>query len=172
MQILSPSQHRGWVSAKSAILSRVPYSPSLRHRMYSRRKAECLHEITKSMVEVSLVAARHSAQLRSQRSKVSSGVRQLLGAEDGRVLGVLGQLGADETYDGKVGGHIRRGLDAVTQLFGAVQVAEAEVARARERGGGEGGGEEDEEDEELFKLKRERARLAKELADIEGGSRT
>ena len=95
-----------------------------------------------------------------------------MGAEDGRVLGVLGQLGADETYDGKVGGHIRRGLDAVTQLFGAVQVAEAEVARARERGGGEGGGEEDEEDEELFKLKRERARLAKELADIEGGSRT
>jgi hypothetical protein len=46
------------------------------------------------------------------------------------------------------------------------------VARARERGGGEGGGEEDEEDEELFMLKRERARLAKELADIEGGSRT
>ncbi|GMH84900.1 hypothetical protein TL16_g10062 [Triparma laevis f. inornata] len=127
IEVLSPNKFKGWISLKSHIISRVFEEPAIIHRQALRKKAEALHEITKSMVEVSLVAARHSAQLRMQRQKVFSGCSNLVAESDPRVLGVLGQMSADEMYETRVNNHIRKGLDRVTSQFLKVQEAESEL---------------------------------------------
>ena len=70
VQVKSPLKWRGWVSLQPHIIRKIEGDPQVILSQSMRKKAEALHGMTKSMVEVSLVAARHSAQLRSQRAKV------------------------------------------------------------------------------------------------------
>ena len=85
------------------------------------------------MIDVSLVAARHSAQLRSQRKKVFVGVQGVLRDKDPRVLGVFNQMQSDEQYETKVSSTIRNGLDVITSIFEKVQEAEAKIKDLAER---------------------------------------
>jgi len=104
MQVMAPRKFRGWISQKDHIAIPIDSSsnPHPLHHQANRRKAEYLKEITSTMIDVSLVAARHASQLRSQRKKVFAGVKNVLQSDDPRVLGVLDQMGADEAYEIKV----------------------------------------------------------------------
>jgi hypothetical protein len=170
MEVLSPIKFRGWVSLKPHLLVVCPRDLGVVHRQALRKKAESMYDITKCMVEVSLVAARHSAQLRSQRFKVSEGATKMMGSADGRVLGVLGQMQADETYDARVSSTIRKGLDRITTVFQTVQDAEVDIMKTLEMMESEGAGVLEEElsnDREWHALNHEAYSLKRELQDCE-----
>jgi len=175
VEVIAPFKWKGWISMKSHIIDRVENEPKIFHRQALRKKAEALYEITKSMVEVSLVAARHSAQLRSQRSKVFAGCKSLVNKEDPRVLGVLGQMNADDIYDTRVSTTVRKGLDKVTSQFVKVQEAETELSNVEEifnydetddheKGPGN--------DSEFLELNKELYTLQKEYIETENRLRT
>ena len=164
-QIISPKKWRGWISLEQTLVT-VNENPEHLQRQSIRQKVDYLHEMTRTMIDVSLIAARHSAQLRSQRKKVCQGFQDVVRAEDPRVLGVLSQMTSDEQYETRVSNSIRNGLDVITSIFSKVQAAENEIALYSESKDYRNDFEQA-DDAEMNKLLSHYAQLKKELNDIQ-----
>ena len=86
-------------------------------------------------------------------------------------MGVLGQMSADEMYDTRVSGHIRKGLDRVTSQFETVQHAEAELVNVIETYGYDESQDDQQtgvDDPEFLRLNEELYMLQREYIETEG----
>ena len=149
------------------------------NRQALRFQTEAIFDITKSMVEMSLISFRHSIQLRSQRTKVCSGCENMMikDSKDVRVLGVFGQIGQDEKYEKRVTEQIRKFVEKLKSQFESVRAAELEISNTQSIQWGLEGEEDDlaeeefenckETDDEIYYLEEEISRARREIKDRE-----